>query len=1103
MTSPLSQAGAVAEQSKWAPLHTNRFFTGLWTQRNPLRDAAVPYLYEKFYAGSRFDSLIGGQNIELTAKLTMARRAGHSIYNSQTFTNLDRFHEFRTFSGSDEVIRVMADCIGNVYDATGPDRKTNVWTKSAGGGRTSFQSVGNTLYMGNGVDQKKWVQSPKSWVLGTVFNSFDFLVDSNNNLQVATGVRSASITNVQQVAATNTCTITFKTRVALAFYVGMNVSLFGLTTATWLNGQTVTITGVTYNQITFAFVHADSSSADTGTAVTGNQWTVAKITRPGTTAAVVTLQGIGAGQCPFVMGQSVTLAGIPVNVTNWNGVQVVTVVNADGSFDFASPGPTDESQFIGTATPVTAQPNPPVWGTTIGAITQDGNQQWLCKGSSVQNWGIVAPATAPTAVNSPKPSAYHDWAADTLYSTSLSIIDSNGNVQQLVGGGQTGAIAPVWNVTTGGTTVDNTATWKNMGSATWTGTTSYSLNALIQVTWTYWVTIPGSGGGGYNTLMLIPLLPFFFLGSHSFEHVMKLVKALIFGAFGMFISAPQQDGGDSYPVTVTAVWQCTTPGITAATQPNWIDGQGAQVTDGSVTWTNIGASAGWTANLLVSLDQKVIDSNGNLQTISGSGKSGSTHPTWATSLGATTVDNTATWINAGPFSAANSLPWIYGYAFKNSVSGEVSSESPDSQPIILAADSLVTLQGQGSSDPQSDVVQLYRTSQNGTTLLLMDEIPNPPAGQTWIYVDGNIDQNLSTTTQAQIALSNNPPPVGIIALAYSLRRIWGADGNTVYFSAGPDTLNGNGNSCFPPANNFIFPSKVTRLWPCSIGLIVFTVSDAYIIQGTGTASDPFFPNTYLEGIGLLNYDAFTVNGSTPYMMTNANKLISLDPGAGMVEIGFPIGDQFDSLYDPSSSYVTWHEGSSGDTALFAADGSDGWFRLSPTTAPENGFVWSPRALLACQAVQSLETTPGNVDLLIGPGSTPGPILKRDRSVNTDNTATFVPFADIGSVTLAQPGQVAEIAFFTCVSRKVGKRPVLGLLLGEISGTFQNIYRTRQDPPLLPPSKTLYNDRYSTSQNQTPTFCHHFQLRIKWSAEDAANELLSYTIFGAVHNERGH
>jgi hypothetical protein len=176
--------------------------------------------------------------------------------------------------------------------------------------------------------------------------------------------------------------------------------------------------------------------------------------------------------------------------------------------------------------------------------------------------------------------------------------------------------------------------------------------------------------------------------------------------------------------------------------------------------------------------------------------------------------------------------------------------------------------------------------------------------------------------------------------------------------------------------------------------------------------------------------------------------------------------------------------------------------MAPTSAPESGIIWSPRAVIAagCKAVQSVETSPGINQLLVGPGVTPGPILKRDATVNRDNGVAFAAFATIGSITLAEPGELAELLFITLDSMKVGKRPTLGLLLGEISGTFSKAYRSRQDPPALPPSSTIYNDRYYMAQNQQPTYCRHFQLKISWVAEDAHNELLAYTIFGAIHHE---
>jgi len=57
MTTPFIQSGAVPDQSKWAPIFSNEFFSGLFTNRNPLRDPATPYLYSKFYAATRYEAM--------------------------------------------------------------------------------------------------------------------------------------------------------------------------------------------------------------------------------------------------------------------------------------------------------------------------------------------------------------------------------------------------------------------------------------------------------------------------------------------------------------------------------------------------------------------------------------------------------------------------------------------------------------------------------------------------------------------------------------------------------------------------------------------------------------------------------------------------------------------------------------------------------------------------------------------------------------------------------------------------------------------------------------------------------------------------------------
>src|SRR5947209_18192809 len=163
------------------------------------------------------------------------------------------------------------------------------------------------------------------------------------------------------------------------------------------------------------------------------------------------------------------------------------------------------------------------------------------------------------------------------------------------------------------------------------------------------------------------------------------------------------------------------------------------------------------------------------------------------------------------------------------------------------------------------------------------------------------------------------------------------------------------------------------------------------------------------------------------------------------------------------------------------------------------MAWSPQAVITggCSGVQSVEVSPGSHKLLVGPASS-GQILKRDLSTNTDNGATYAHNAIVGSIVMAQPGQLAELAFITLDGIRTGTRPTIGVLLGEISGAFEVLTQNCQDPPNLPASATLYADRYYLAQNSAPPLCRHLQIMFSYAAEDAANELLTYTIFGAVH-----
>ena len=933
MPSPFTQAGAQGEPSSSAPLHTNRFFTGLWTQRSQLRDAATPFLYEKFYSASRFDSLIGGLNSEVTTRLTLARRPGSSIYNPGPFAPILRFYAFRTFVGGQELIKIIADCGADVREVTGLATNTVLWTKLPGAMTSSFLSIGNSLFWSDGVNQKKWVLPSKVWKAVTAYNPGDFILDPNGNVQQAQAIPAVgTISKIQIVSVPSGTTGVFD-RIVLVTFSGAQP---------WFANAPVTFSGLT---------------------------------------AYTTLNGVSLSAAPG-------LRSYP------------------GQYAFAygrAPGPIYPAVYANTADTgtVTGAPATPVSGT---------------------GRGVLPPFTPMT-----------------------------------------------WNLVIGGATVDGTVVWVNFGTPVWDWQMAAPPTAPV---------VSVSGGNVWQ--------PRLYLGGVN---------------------------GPAYPIldsngAVQTVQSWTGAAMTGATQPNWNKALGGQTVDGTVVWVNNGQIRSWTASTLEAAWSCVLDSAQNLQVCISSGTSGGAAPIWNLAVGNNTTDGAVTWHNAGPASMLATAPFNYAYSF-HGIDGSVTTASPLAtvpNGILGAAGSFnVGLAGVNTIDPQCDEIWIWRTAQGGSTLLYLDSVSNPAIGTlaNWTYTDTIPDSALNLFLQAPIAHAGDPPPAGLTALEFHTGHIWGFVANQLVYSGGPDTLSGNGNTAWPPLNEFAYPANGVRVWPTSIGLILFTISDIHLVPGQGTAQSPFYSIPFQPGVGLLSWDAVGINGSTAYLMTPARRLISIDPGAGEVEIGFPIGDQFKNYYDPAKTFMTWHEGSSDDTALYVADGTASWYRMGAISAPEAGNVWCPKATFAggMGCVKSIEVSPGQKRLLMGPSGAPGPILQRDDTTNTDAGTPFPAHTDIGSILLAQSGQIALVEHITCDSIKVGSPVNLGILLGEISGTFEPLPYLRQDPTLLPPAKTLYASRYYLMQNQQPIACRHLQVRVAWPAEDAHNELLAYTIYGEIRNEK--
>jgi hypothetical protein len=1247
MPNQFGLAGAnPGKQTKLAPIYTGRWSSGIWTNRSPLRDAATSRIVEKFY-GAAGDALISGSNVEITNRLTLARRPGNTVFPNETspflpsFGPVYRFYDFRLFNSTSEQIVIMVDQVASLQAING-QLTSVVFLKSAGAGQSYMQSVGNTLYFGDGVDNKKWLQTLFNGVVGgqwqpnqmlntpTTPYMSTYLIDPNGNLQQLTG------TEIQILDV-------FSSLDVVEIFVNSNVPLYTVMSpgqvvtfpygmaATWLDGQTVTVTQVGIEEFLFNFI---------------------------------------TGYYP---------ATPEVN-------KFVTLYPGDG-------------------TPTTGSTQP-IWSTSIpqakfnfqGGITIDGTVQWTNRGNPVENWGIQP----PTAVLTPSViGSLPAWAEHTYYSLPGVIVDTNGNLQQVIQAGLSGS-SITWATTLNSLTYDGLPStgiiWKMIASAgmmVWEPYTYYPLGSFIiasasstnclfqsvassapyitgsvsaylfphshsvgigdfDLTYpvnlgsatatglglTGWdFAISGTGTGGsfvWNTInssgattgttnpfpgqdvsdlniIITGVIEVPAAGQYTFTvtHGDGLMWGIGGGAIFVSGSAPQNitslttaangyptfnagnnvnvtyNSGnawvDTYTVDFTNIgtypvefnlarWDKPNAGLTVlcgsnvmasgqppssggatsgATQPSWpawtlADAPAYPFVDdaqGLIQWDNIGPSAdyAWFATTNYTLaDTTIVDGNGNIQAPYLAGRTATVTPTWNTTVGNLTADPNPNleWINQGKSTAppggtitTSNGGWVYSISLVNTLDDTVSNATPISAATgdFTDAQGVKLYPGDGlqgiTIDPQADYVAIWRSTDGEVqpflipgendydlpiTLSLFDYL-------TYGYLDTTPDVGLDNLIEAPILGQNTPPAAGASNLAYYLNRIFYSVGNTVYWTSGPETPAGNGLNGSAPLNYDEQVALVHRIVPTTPGALVFTVSDVNIITSStsanGTTINPAQAFPLLEGVGLSSYNALDTNGSTIGLFTTDHQFIIVSPSTGVSTAGFPIGDQFrldngvpGQSWNPASVYVAWHVNGE-DQAWYVADGKNGWYRLMATPAPEQGGVtWSPFATLATGAgcVQSVETSPGTHNLLIGP-VTSGYLLVRNLDSSMDSGMTYPANAVLGSAVLAQPGQIAVVQFITTESVNIGTPLVLGLFIDEAlpyyNGPFDILKDWKNDPPSLRPSRSVYGQRFYLSELQEDAaMMRHCQIQVNWPNEAYQNELLTLTIFGGFLQE---
>ena len=1066
MPALLPQSGAQPQkQPKYTPIHIGKASAGLVTNRSALHDPSIG-IYAKYYGGQP-DVLLSGSNIEISPRQTWIHRPGHSLFCALPSRCLTTY----PFFNPDGSVTLYMDTATAVYkNANGP---LLVFTKSAGAGQTSFLQIGNTLYLANGVDNKKiingviynWaspgpVAAPTvvidsvgagasasiPWSAATVFTTMGLLKDPNGNIQQLVSINADGTNTTSTVVGTS-----------------------GVGEPNWNNASGGTVTE--------ASGLAWECFGPVGTWQPRATYTDASA--PGTTANPSVIFDPGSSNIFIFNGNGAGSGQTGVTRPNFSGVPLLGHVG-DNGFKWFNIGPAktwkpgthynqygsasganDPSSFIiepttpqaagfGTAS---AQPvfiqvvttggggnsdsshTGPAFSTTqANPITRDGqlNYQFLGSATRANNTTYIA------------------WQATAQF---FNVIFDGTNLQVCLVGGLSAGSAPSFQTTYGAITNDGTVQWVCVGPPmSWAASTKWFLPA-----------------GGF-TPPVSDVNPY---GGASVLDVNSNVE---------FVTSSGKSGG-SAPAWGTTVGSTTADGV------------------GNLVWTLTALASTFKGSTALAFTK------GYAYVYAWKSRS-------ATDFFVT--------------NAPNGQPGALGTPIGSGTGGITTASGIFKMPTGANTGAIMQISGAWPTDLQYDTVVVFRCTDGfqGGPYLELTEIPCPTPVNgvyqgAWQFYDSVPDTNLNPLIEGDVVGLNSPPPAGLTNIEFHMNRIWGNVGNIVYASSGPDIppANGNGYEGWAPANTFPLQSPVNKNLATQAGLLCLTTSQPYIIAG-GPSIPQFFPWRIATGFSLANLNALQVIGGEIFMFTADGRFVAWQPGVGHSEPGFAISDQL-ANFTPGNVYVTEHANGQDQSAFYVCDGVNGWFRLVPHSTP--GFVsadqpvWSPFASIVNGAtgVQSVTTAAGIRSMLVFQSD--GKILKRDLTKAQDNNSNYSGNYVIGSIVLAHPGQLAELGFATFEFSSQGS-PALGYLLNEIAPAgnvdFSTFTSSVSDPPLIygpangpasyAPNRYYFQqtvkDKQGSDNVPPPLLARHMQLKVSYPAENAFHELYTFTIDGALHAE---
>jgi hypothetical protein len=435
---------------------------------------------------------------------------------------------------------------------------------------------------------------------------------------------------------------------------------------------------------------------------------------------------------------------------------------------------------------------------------------------------------------------------------------------------------------------------------------------------------------------------------------------------------------------------------------------------------------------------------------------------------------------SGSITASNG-GYSWKYAFGNNTTGHV-GQIADATIITGNFTSLnYVISGSATTDPQVDLVHIYRTADGGGTWF---EEPNSPVtySGSWSMTTSSTDRNL-TITEAPLANQNAPPPPSRYCKFFA-SRIWTASGSLVHYSNWEEQREGVEQESFNTTNNFSFGQLITGQGVTQRALLPFTASDVFRVIGDSLST--FQRQPFLERMGATTQANIASGGLRNLGFLSTAGTAHVTDGVGVEEIGLPVRSDLAGI-DQSKSSVGFH-----------FDGVRSWFAVQDSGQDkmwiydvDNG-VWMVPWSQGGTAVGSLETAQGSYQLLIGRSGRP--LVMTTTTYTDQDGSAYTAFIKTGLMEMGQgqgPGEVANFEYFALERNGHGLSNVQFIQDEDPSdGTFTTIFPNLLDnaPNRTQGTKLVEDWFYRTTTSGT---ARRIAMRLDWTS--SASEFILYSM----------